>query len=281
LDIFGGSDPPYELLSFGLVLERPMTLLWLHMNSYDTGRFLRNRLSLTELLHMYRLCGYLFITSEDYIKNIVVAILRSFVQDKEDAKDALKAESNRATLTEILNRFFKQISIPANELKVRDLPRSFDAKVLTKLLTQEEKKTLERLERGFLSYKEINRLVISKILNQVKQYPDIQKALNYIPVYGEEDRIVTFAERKALANSHSLGRLNLEWKEKDGNLQKNFIPDNPDSSVTLSPEIWGENFIKFNIKIRQGPGILALSARALLRLREQYYIAPLNPILAD
>jgi hypothetical protein len=67
------SSPPHPLLTFGTVLERPMSILWLMMNGFDLAvhgqdmsghTLIVKGLNSTELLHMYRLANYFGIDSE-------------------------------------------------------------------------------------------------------------------------------------------------------------------------------------------------------------------------
>lgn len=76
-----GSKPPHPLLTFGVVLERPMSVLWAMMNGYDLKTSINDEswkehtlkvkgLTAPELLHMYRLANYFGLDKD--LSNIII-----------------------------------------------------------------------------------------------------------------------------------------------------------------------------------------------------------------
>lgn len=237
ISIFAESDPPYELFSYGVVLERPMTLLWLYMNDLKEDMS-KMDLSLTELLHMYRLCNYFGITftreeqenEEDYItNNILIPSLSKFIFDKDE--EAFKSELNQSTLIAMINEFFKNI-----------IEKGFASR---KLLTDVQVENIGA-QISSLRQRSIKSHVLSNIFNRLKQYPEIGKAVNYIPVV-LDDKSQTYAERKALDNKESLGKLNGDWKMiSDGVFEGSGMGVYSEIDTDLKVVGWGPDVIELN-----------------------------------
>jgi hypothetical protein len=100
LDIYADSPQPYPLLTFGVVLERPMTLLWLELNGVPELRLDNHNLPIIEWLHMYRIMSYLGMDLKIYP---VTNVLRNFIDSGEDEKLDKK---NQDTMVRILNSAF-------------------------------------------------------------------------------------------------------------------------------------------------------------------------------
>lgn len=254
ISTFGTDNPPYSLLTNGAVLERPMTLLWLEINGYPNQASPNlASLSMTELLHMYRLCGYFFVIEEVYIDQIMIQSIIRFIRgDKDDVKEALKISVNQGTLITMLNTLFKNLidlSLDPQEL------RNFTQVFLTKEQLEEDKSNW----RNFVE--ERLKVVTANIFNRLAEYPEISKSLNYIPVYAR-DTLVTFAERKALANPNSLGSGNeeygWEYELKDG--KPSFRIGAPGEMYRVAyPVVWGPDKIQFDfelVPIAQAGGII-------------------------
>jgi len=104
VEIFASSPQPHVLASFGSVLKRPMTLLWLEMNNlHELSQ--DHDLPLNEYLHMYRLMGYFGMDMMTFpVRKLSYSLWSS---SQEEVKQALKSEKNEGTLIKIINSGFK------------------------------------------------------------------------------------------------------------------------------------------------------------------------------
>jgi len=194
LEKFAVSKPPHELLSFGLVLERPMNLLWLYMNGFD--EFEDNpQLSLTEFLHLYRLMNYFDIKVPNEFVSLVVR--KFIVGSEEETRNTLKDAKNKDSFVRIVNSFI-----------------STELEVFFGFLTGKQLAELEvagRVESGTFEPAPIRvdfqKVVLMKIS---RDYPEIAKSLNYIPVLVDE-KYDTYAERKALLDKNNFIKSNPGW----------------------------------------------------------------------
>lgn len=124
---FAASKPPYELLTFGKVLEKPMTLLWLYMNGFG-DQLWSGILNMQELLHLYRLCNYFNLeetltTQKDEISfsgNVKTHIIMDFIQDDISTLGDIKDDVNKKTLESIFHDFFENKS-PESAYKLNEL----------------------------------------------------------------------------------------------------------------------------------------------------------------
>jgi len=78
LSAFANSKPPYELATFGTVMERPMTLIWLYINDYKLFGT-NSHLTLSVFLHMYRLGAY-FGINENALSRMIPFALAAFIR---------------------------------------------------------------------------------------------------------------------------------------------------------------------------------------------------------
>lgn len=118
IPIYADSTPPFPLLTHGVVLERPMSVLWAMMNGYDliitdaVGTPREERLSdkhslkakgltITELLHMYRLANYFGLNGEMTIQ-IIREVLQTIAETKFSTKQEL-SENDKRSLEVILS----------------------------------------------------------------------------------------------------------------------------------------------------------------------------------
>jgi len=176
------SKPPHSLLEFGVVLERPMTSIWLVINGYETA-IRRASLKLDEWFQTYRLTGYFGV---DDVHSIVVSLIYAFLKehDVEKLKESLKNEINRDTLIRAINTFLLSdvrmwyITNPAGEMVHID-------NALFWLLTED--------------------------------LPDIAKEINFIPIW-IEDVYITYADRKIVDNPDLFLKYNgISWKQEGKN----------------------------------------------------------------
>lgn len=234
------SPAPHALLTHGVVLERPMTALWLEYNGYYVNL---RQFSMNELLHMYRLAGYFGFT-KDLIEAISINVM---VTQPEPGKKL--SENDIKTLDRIITSPEMPYHIPVSNLtkfyrtiQKLDLDPKYTSILATNILghfvidgykgelTDEDYKLIAELFNRFFSqpdkvdYKPfidkqfltedpetstVQRVALRNIFNVLSKYPETQQAVNYIPVY--IDSIVeTYAERKSPPGT--LGRLNTEWK---------------------------------------------------------------------
>jgi hypothetical protein len=213
LPALANSPQPYELASFATVLEKPMTLVWLEMNGLaqqgtssptsddEMPRFDRTKqLTLTEWLHMYRLMSYFGTRLESF--NFGAIPLLFIESSSEELSNVLKDSKNVATFITLLNKAFGTV------------------------LSSETQR---------IGGRKLDDLTFEKLL---KEYPDIVKQLNYIPVY-IDDKYDTFAERKATIEN--LEKSNSHFT-KSGD---SFIRNLHLFQVRLTPTEWGPDKITF------------------------------------
>lgn len=263
---YANSTPPHPLLTFGVVLERPMTMLWLYLNEFPHDF---SQLSLLEMLHMYRLCDYLGVGD---IFDITKSILRKLKYNKDVLSD-----SDKKTITRILT---------TSDRPFLSLPDVIDVYMTIQEMDETLKASLRRdIFKGFLVYhghiRTDDQKVVADVINQILSQPDqvgwkdildhlhivtenmtkarmieevlkqlfstalspsahknIGKQINYIPVYIDGD-IETYAERKIATKT--LGRLNGDWKYNPDNAT--FTKRVDDEYITLKVEGWGSNGI--------------------------------------
>lgn len=209
LPAFAGSPQPYELASFAIVLEKPMTLIWLEMNGYDDEmpRFDRTKqLTLTEWLHMYRLMNYFGTRLESF--NFEVIPLLFIESSSEELANVLKDNKNVTTLVTLLNKGFEKRTSSSVKMYPKD-----------------------HAKKGNVLFEKLT-----------KEYPDIAKQLAYIPVY-VDDIIETYAERKA--TPEDLEKINTTWTKSGRFFTRSFYP----FKVILEPLEWGPDKIMFKSTI--------------------------------
>jgi len=253
------SKPPYELLTFGTVLERPMTLIWLYINDYEMFG-LNPHLTLGEFLHMYRLAAYFGIGTET-LSRIMSPTIAAFTRTSlEERNKTLEDAKNKDTLIRMLNQFFK---VNTGENWYQDWES----------LLNEDVKKLSAERETPLNLTELRRFAITNLFLRIDEHPDIAKSIDYIPVYVNKIYIPTFAERKALINPNSLGKLNPEWKAEPYVFDKTaFKKTVGPAAMTLVPDFWGPDNIVFTLTVT--PADSPDVPRIMLR-------NPLNPILAS
>lgn len=257
LDPLAASKPPYELVTNAIVLERPMTLMWLWMHGYGGNLMLNPGLKLDEFLHLYRLGNYFGISDiKGFTNDIALLVAASFyTTPKEDIQKIIADAKNRETLVRLINYFFANISKP-----------SFDF-----LLTE-----AERLQRRIDISAGKSTTIINPqqvvLMKLYTEFPELAREINYIPVL-INDKYATYAERKALANQDNFTKSNPRYSREVGKIDMSsglmkYVESNEFTEVSytgpssrLKLETWGPDIIKFT----QGAGFLAW----------------LNPILAQ
>lgn len=101
LDNYANSQQPYPLLTFGVVLERPMTILWFYLNNVaNLDR--KWYISLEEWLHLYRLMDYFQMDLKAYPLDQM--LIRYSANSVEDNKKALSDEKNQVTFFKLVNK---------------------------------------------------------------------------------------------------------------------------------------------------------------------------------
>lgn len=158
LDVYASSQQPYPLLTFGTVLERPMTLVWLELN--DFPEISRNEdLNLEEWLHLYRLMGYFGMDTNGF--NTARVVLNFLKNSSEDNKKVLSDEKNRDTFTKLLNKelsggyvgplqakqLFDKLTKDSSEIskELRFIPVYVNDKIITYADRKSDGKTLGRV----------------------------------------------------------------------------------------------------------------------------------------
>lgn len=79
------SNPPYELITFMEVMERPFTIIWLNLNGFDVEH-LFTRLNLDEYLQMFDIITYFDCTHDDLLVKWV-QYLNDYI--KPESKDVI------------------------------------------------------------------------------------------------------------------------------------------------------------------------------------------------
>jgi len=255
MDILGKASPPHAIFGSDVILERPITLLWLYMNGYDDP-FINNLsiLSLAELLHMQRLFDYFIIKDDDYYTKIMNSILtKIYYTDAEIIRATIKTRVDKDSLISMLNRFIKNADQNSDwksllsEKQREDIMKS----------STDKKKTLADIER----------IGVMQLFTKMTKVPEILKEIDYIIVLCR-DIGVNYAERKALMNPDSLGRLNPDWKKVWNGFKK--LVDG--FWATLIPKTWGPDFIRFDVQWEGIPTKTTWLEIAMFHL---------NPILAS
>lgn len=295
------SKPPHELLTMGVVLERPMTLLWLYLNGYEQYIIPDQPLSLTEALHLYRLCNYFGVN----LKSGFIISVADFVLQRIAANVINEEldENNRNTLNNILEKHkllddFNTISrygfinlyrnlssfgvqtdkIPSLIHKILTIAPIFMNDILKNkndlelvvsmwnqilsdpaegwklFLSPEDRKSLEnKMNKGY-----VMNAAVTRIFHIIDRYPEIAKLINYIRVYVDyqdenyvsEGYETTYAERKALGNPKSLGRLNPGWKynpEHSTETEIQFTKRKDNIELDMVVQQWGPNAVTLEI----------------------------------
>lgn len=241
------SKPPHELLTSGVVLERPMTALWLMMNGYKYNII---KLSVPEVLHLYRLLGYFGINKE-MTNDIWLNILRLLsVLENDEIKQLNLTEKDKATIEQLLvkpqdvfinllirlyTRVFKSLDLPSKHITMEILRQFVNPKsdtrvaeayipIIAELLNQLLSKPEDIKDwQPFLSSSDKARIIagvdlikgqiqanaIRNIFYHIGDY-DMEKLINYIPVT-LDGRLETYAQRD-MPDNNDLGRLNVGWK---------------------------------------------------------------------
>jgi len=275
------SKPPHELLTFGLVLERPITALWLYLNGY-MYMYRMEFLDLFELLHMYRICNYFGM--EASALSVLSQITISKLADANTKQiDMILDENNKKSMesvlassigkdisslslskslglyksisysnigiqyvpvisTELLRKFVRSSVIDSKAVLADAKNVDIIASMFNQFFSNPDKidwKNFIYFESEGYQPNEIRTGALNNIFEKVNQYLDIKKSINYIPVYITHT-VETYAERKALANPRSLGRLNQGWKYEDSGV---FFKNKGSDFVQLTVENWGPDEI--------------------------------------
>lgn len=275
---FVESPAPHVLLTHGVVLLRPMTLLWLYYNNYkvDLGQ-----LSMTELLHMYRLVGYF-----GFVDSPLPTISESVIK----ANPEKLSDNDRRTLERIMSSPEMPYSVLVSDLTefYRTLGTlGFDQKYISLVgkiimryfaivtyrgtLTDEDNKVVAKLFNELFSqpdaidYKQflsknnidylqpgpeydpdIQRTALGNIFQRLAENPKIGALVNYIPVYIYKG-IETYAERKAPMGN--LGSLNTDWKADPNGQRFSKVDDVHDVTIYLEAGQWDSQAISFTIDV--------------------------------
>jgi len=254
LSKFAGSKPPYELLSFDKVLERPMTLLWLYMNDCQEDIFFPNpQLDLTEFLHLYRLMNYFDVKVPNELAGLIIA--RFFKTPTEEGRDILKDEKNKDTLIRNINISLLHLGTYYNELFLTDEER----------VKYEEK--MKTSDPNIFHYENVDiiQLVLMRIYND---FPEISADIDYIPVLVNNE-YSTYAERKVLIDRNNFIKSNTRCDVDDTGRFTTIYFSKRRSNLTI--ETWGPNVIKFRYEgVQIGPISGPMTP-----------VTPLHPILVE
>lgn len=286
LKIFSSSKPPYPLLTAGIVLERPMAMLWLMMNDFSYNF---NGLTTLEMLHMYRVANYL-ILDQELTRVIIGAALQQVSRDNVEELKKLD-QNNMNTIQRLVNDpqsglgiiflvplygLIKQLGLNtqltgSSILKefvgvhsdVIEAMRPEDRQLITTLLNEMLAHPETIRWEDFLSINdvirmkgkqdnkaEIQRRAIRNIFDHTKISRDIKDAINYIPVFGTDNDWDHYTETYAQRNmpKGDLGRLNTEWEYDAAN--DIFVRGSYADENWIEMEIreWTRDFIIFGIR---------------------------------
>lgn len=114
LPTLASSKPPHVLLNFGVVLEKPMTLLWLYLNGLG-DQVWSGILTTAEMLHLYRLCNYFDVSTQNrtekdeitFFNNIKAHIMADMIQEDKDKLDDLRNDIDKKTIEAVIRDFFE------------------------------------------------------------------------------------------------------------------------------------------------------------------------------
>ena len=180
LSKFAFSKPPYELLTFGIVFERPITSLWLYLNTGNT----KIAGDLAELLQLYRLADYFGIEKIggfSYYGKLSRMITEKFATISDEDVPTISQEINQDTLVKVLNEEYKNDNFNT---------------VAQKTFNESGLGTYHGNE---YEYRFLPKIHEQSLMVAREKFPEIAKRLNYVPVF-YNGMYYTMVDRKTLSD---------------------------------------------------------------------------------
>jgi len=155
-------EPPYVLLDFGNVYEKPLIVLWLYLNHIIpdfSSKVMIAQLNLDEYLQLGRLINYFDVSPSDFTRLYPL------------------------TLSDVLSKTTE------DEAKVVDTYKEQIAKMTNEMVAVMEGKSFV--------YKDIMVKLVDIIY---KKYPKVMDMLQFVPMYNQDDKVVALFSRNLLNN---------------------------------------------------------------------------------
>jgi hypothetical protein len=108
-----------------------------------------------------------------------------------------------------------------------------------KFINDEEREVIDESKATGIDYEYAG---LDYLFEKIFAYSQIRSSIDYVRVIVDHHSHITYAERKALANTNSLGKLNHDWISLgDGKFRR-------DKYMILSIDSWGSHGIVFKIE---------------------------------